>query len=185
MPEVLSRAQTAGMDGDALPPVAVAPLVRSSTALGYPPDARLLIVNCDDFGMYPSINAAVVEAIEQGIASSCSLMALCPAAPDAMRRLRRRPGMAFGIHLTLVCEMPQLRWGPMTDREKVPSLLDKEGHLFAPTPAGRAALLGQARLDEVEWSSGRRSMPSLTWDSRPPTWTFTAWPTEDATTSST
>lgn len=130
--------------------MAVTPAERSSEGLGYPPDARLLIVNCDDFGMYPAINSAVVESIEQGIASSCSLMALCPAAPDAMRLLARRPGIPFGIHLTLVCEMPDLRWGPMTARKKVPSLLDGAGDLFAPTPAGRTALLGQARLDEIE-----------------------------------
>lgn len=124
--------------------------MQSSEELGYPPGARLLIVNCDDFGMYPAINAAVVESIEQGIATSCSLMTSCPAAPDAMRRLRRRPGIAFGIHLTLVCEMRRLPWGPMAAEEKVPSLLDSEGRLFAPTPAGRATLLRQARLDEIE-----------------------------------
>ena len=30
--------------------------------LGYPADARLLLINADDFGMYPAINAAVVRA---------------------------------------------------------------------------------------------------------------------------
>ncbi|MFI9102927.1 polysaccharide deacetylase family protein [Streptomyces fildesensis] len=138
------------MDADALSPSVVTPSVQSSELLGFPPNARLLIVNCDDFGMYPAINTAVVESIEQGIASSCSLMTLCPSAPHAMQLLSRRPEMAFGIHLTLVCEMSRSRWTPITAREKVPSLLDEEGELFAPTPAGRAALLGQARLDEVE-----------------------------------
>ncbi|MCZ4101240.1 ChbG/HpnK family deacetylase [Streptomyces sp. So13.3] len=138
------------MDADALSPSVVPPSLQSSELLGFPPDARLLIVNCDDFGMYPEINTAVVESIEQGIASSCSLMALCPSAPHAMQLLGRRPGMAFGIHLTLVCEVTHSRWAPITAREKVPSLLNKEGELFAPTPAGRATLLGQARLDEVE-----------------------------------
>ncbi|MFD3943365.1 ChbG/HpnK family deacetylase [Streptomyces sp. NPDC058579] len=52
----------------------------SGELLGYPRDARLLIVNCDDFGMYPAINAAVIESIEEGIAASCSLMVPCPAA---------------------------------------------------------------------------------------------------------
>ncbi|MCA2213331.1 polysaccharide deacetylase family protein [Jidongwangia harbinensis] len=123
---------------------------RSSELLGYPPTARLLIVNCDDFGMYPAINAAVIESIDAGIATSCSLMVPCPAAPQAMDLLSRRPQIPFGIHLTLVCEMRGLRWGPMAAKERVPSLLDPAGELFAPTPAGRAALLGQARLDEIE-----------------------------------
>lgn len=138
------------MDGDAVAPLSVTPSVKSSERLGHPPDARLLIVNCDDFGMYPAINAAVVESIEQGIAGSCSLMVPCPAAADAMRLLARRPGIPFGIHLTLVRDTARYRWGPLTARAKVPSLLDETGELFVPTPAGRAALLGQARLDEVE-----------------------------------
>ncbi|MGP4012532.1 polysaccharide deacetylase family protein [Streptomyces sp. 4N124] len=131
-------------------PAAVTPAEQSSELLGHPSDARLLIVNCDDFGMYPAINAAVIESIEDGIATSCSLMVPCPAAPQAMQLLSRRPQIPFGIHLTLVCEMPDIRWGPMTAKDRVPSLLDSAGELFPPTPAGRAALLGQARLDEIE-----------------------------------
>ena len=50
----------------------------SSELPGFPPDARVLIVNCDDFGMHDAVNAAVVESIEDGIASSCSLMVACP-----------------------------------------------------------------------------------------------------------
>lgn len=130
--------------------MAVTPSVQSSEKLGYPPGARLLIVNCDDFGMYPAINTAVVESIEQGIASSCSLMVPCPAAPEAMRLLARRPAIPFGIHLTLVRDTARCGWGPLTARDKVPTLLDDAGDLFVPTPAGRAALLGRARLDEVE-----------------------------------
>ncbi|MGV9269640.1 polysaccharide deacetylase family protein [Kitasatospora sp. NPDC003701] len=131
-------------------PAAVAPAEQSSQLLGYPPDARLLIVNCDDLGMYPAINAAVIESVEDGIASSCSLMVPCPAAPQALEMLSRRPRIPFGIHLTLVCELPDIKWGPLTAREQVPSLLDPAGELFSPSPAGRAALLGRARLDEIE-----------------------------------
>ncbi|RYJ31767.1 YdjC family protein [Streptomyces sp. L-9-10] len=131
-------------------PAAVVSSEQSSELLGYPPDARLLIVNCDDFGMYPAINAAVIESVEEGIASSCSLMVPCPGAPQAVKMLGRRPGIPFGIHLTLVCEMPDIPWGPLIAKERVPSLLDSAGELFSPTPAGRAALLGRARLDEIE-----------------------------------
>jgi len=84
----------------------------SSELLGYPPDARLLIVNCDDFGMYSAINAAVIESIEEGIATSCSLMVPCPAAPQAMKLLSRRPQIPFGIHLTLVRDVVHDRWRP-------------------------------------------------------------------------
>jgi chitin disaccharide deacetylase len=138
------------MDGRAFEPTDAAPSVQSSELLGFPPDARVLIVNCDDFGMYHAINAAVVASIEDGIASSCSLMMTCPSALHAMNLLVQRPEIPFGIHFTLVCDTPHYRWGPMTAKEKVPSLLDETGELFKPTPAGRAELLAQARLDEVE-----------------------------------
>lgn len=126
------------------------PSVRSSELLGYPPGARVLIVNCDDFGMDDGINAAVIDSIEQGIARSCSLMVPCPAAPDAMRLLRERPAIPFGIHLTLVRDSTDDRWGPLAPKQTVPSLLDDAGELFTPTPAERAELLARARLDEVE-----------------------------------
>ncbi|MFE3375339.1 polysaccharide deacetylase family protein [Streptomyces anulatus] len=135
---------------EASAPASVVSSGLSSELLGYPADARLLIVNCDDFGMYPAINAAVIESIEEGIASSCSLMVPCPGAPQAMKLLSRRPHIPFGIHLTLVCEMPGIRWGSLIARERVPSLLDPAGKLFSPTSDGRAALLAQARLDEIE-----------------------------------
>lgn len=114
--------------------------------LGFAPEARVLILNCDDFGMHPAINAAVVASIEEGIAVSCSLMPPCPGAADAMRLLRQRPEIPSGIHLTLTCELPGHRWGPLTAREKVPSLLASDGELFAEI----GGLLAQARLEEVE-----------------------------------
>lgn len=138
------------MDGHTFEPAAAVPSVQSSELLGFPPDARVLIVNCDDLGMYPAINAAVVDSIENGIATSCSLMVPCHSALDAMQLLSQRPEIPFGIHLTLVCETPHYRWGPLTTKEKVPSLLDDTGELFTPTPAGRSELLARARLDEVE-----------------------------------
>ena len=57
--------------------------VLSSELLGYPADAGLLIINVDDFGVYPSVNSAVLLSIENGIASSCSLMPPCPWRPTS------------------------------------------------------------------------------------------------------
>jgi chitin disaccharide deacetylase len=123
----------------------------SSELLGFGPDARLLIVNCDDFGMHDAVNSAVVESIENGIASSCSLMVPCPAAADAMRLLRERPHISFGIHLALIRDSPEYRWGPAAAKPDVPSLLDPDtDELFVDTPAQRSALLAAAKLTEVE-----------------------------------
>src|SRR3989442_6438838 len=136
------------MDRRPVEPVGAGPAARSSELLGFPPDARVLIVNCDDLGMYHAVNAAVVESIEQGIATSCSLMAPCPAAPHAMQLLRERPGIPFGVHLTLLRDGPHHRWGPLTAKERVPSLLDEAGELL--TNDRIPELLARARLDEVE-----------------------------------
>ncbi|GAA3103862.1 hypothetical protein GCM10010464_78860 [Pseudonocardia yunnanensis] len=129
-------------------PAAGAPSARSNELLGLAPQARVLIVNCDDFGMSPEVNAAVVQSIEEGIGTSCSLMVPCPGATHAMALLRRRPHIPFGIHLTLVCDTDRDRWWPLTAKERVPSLLDDDGELFAPTQVPE--LLARARTDEVE-----------------------------------
>jgi hypothetical protein len=98
------------MDRDAFEPPGGADPVRSSELLGFPPDARVLLVNSDDFGMYHAINAAVLRSIEEGIASSCSLMVPCPWALHAMHLLRQHPAIPFGIHLTLFCDTTHYRW---------------------------------------------------------------------------
>lgn len=125
-----------------------APTTVSGKLLGFAPDARVLIVNCDDFGMYHAVNSAVVASIEDGIAASCSLMVPCPWASHGMRLLRERPQIPFGIHLTLVRDTTDHRWGPLSAKDRVPSLLDDAGELF--TPAGIPELLGRARPEEVE-----------------------------------
>jgi chitin disaccharide deacetylase len=123
----------------------------SSELLGYAPDARVLIVNCDDFGMHEAVNAGVVESIENGIASSCSLMVPCPAAANAIRLLRERPHIPFGIHLSLIRDSPEYRWGPVAAKADVPSLLDPgTEELFIDTRDQRTALLEAAKLTEVE-----------------------------------
>ncbi|MET0416747.1 MAG: polysaccharide deacetylase family protein [Actinoplanes sp.] len=123
-------------------------MLLSSELIGYPAGARVLIVNCDDFGMSATVNAAVIRAVEEGIATSCSLMVPCPAAPQAMALLKDRPHVPFGIHLTLVCDTGDRSWGPLTAHERVPSLLDDDGALV--TPGRTAELLARARIDEVE-----------------------------------
>ncbi|NEA40277.1 polysaccharide deacetylase family protein [Streptomyces sp. SID11385] len=121
----------------------------ASQLLGFSATERVLLVNCDDLGMHPGINAAVVEAIESGIAASCSLMVPCPAAEEAMRSLRERPWIPFGVHLTLVCDAPTYRWGPVAGRGRVPSLVGADGTFLVASPEGRATLLGRARAEEV------------------------------------
>jgi len=115
--------------------------------LGYPEDARLLIINADDFGMCHAINAATLRALRHGIATSTTVMLPCPWAPHALQLLREHPEISFGVHLTLFCEHRAYRWGPLTARATVPSLLDEAGYFYH--DERKAEFLARARLPEV------------------------------------
>lgn len=64
---------------------------------------RRLIVNADDFGRSPSINAAVIRAHREGILTSASLMVNELACGEAVAAARQNPGLGVGLHLTLLC----------------------------------------------------------------------------------
>ena len=158
----------------------------SSELLGFAPDARVLIVDCDDFGMHDAVNAAVVESIENGIAGSCSLLVPCPAAANVMRLLRQRPHIPFGIHLALIRDSSEYRWGPAAAKADVPSLLDPgTDELYINAPAAARLFLAKAKLTEVDAAARDRSTRWSTKDWHPRTSTGTALPTAAATTSST
>jgi predicted glycoside hydrolase/deacetylase ChbG (UPF0249 family) len=89
--------------------------------LGYPPDAKLVIVNCDDLGSSRAANVAVYDALRNGLGTSASLMVPCPWARDAAAGYR---GDDVGVHLTLNSEWETYRWAPIT---QAPSLLDGDG----------------------------------------------------------
>jgi predicted glycoside hydrolase/deacetylase ChbG (UPF0249 family) len=89
--------------------------------LGYGPDDRLLILNCDDLGVSHAANIGVYEALRDGLATSATLMVPCPWARDAAQRYL---GEDVGVHLTLNAEFDTYRWGPITH---APSLLDGDG----------------------------------------------------------
>jgi predicted glycoside hydrolase/deacetylase ChbG (UPF0249 family) len=107
--------------------------------LGYPADAKLLIINCDDLGSSRSANVAVYEALRDGVATSATLMVPCPWARDAAAMYR---GEDVGVHLTLTSEWDTYRWGPITHS---PSLLDGDGGF----PRTTADVWDHADLDEV------------------------------------
>jgi hopanoid biosynthesis associated protein HpnK len=65
-----------------------------------------LIVNADDLGLHPGINAGILEAHRNGIVTSASICANGAAFEDAVRLLRETPALGVGVHLTLVGEKP-------------------------------------------------------------------------------
>jgi hopanoid biosynthesis associated protein HpnK len=78
-----------------------------------------LIVNADDFGLSEAVNRAVIEAHENGIVTSTSIMAGGAAFEHAADLAARSPTLDVGVHLTLTELQPVA--------ESVPSLVGAEG----------------------------------------------------------
>lgn len=114
--------------------------------LGYPRDAKLLIVHADDLGMAHSVNAATIKALETGLVNSGSIMVPCPWLSEIASFARANPTADLGLHLTLTSEWTAFRWGPIASRDKVSSLLDKNGYF----PLLETEAAAQADPKEVE-----------------------------------
>jgi hypothetical protein len=114
--------------------------------LGHPASARLLVLHADDLGMSRSVNKATFEALEKGWITSASVLVPCPWFPDVARWAKAHPEADLGIHLALNSEWTGYRWGPLSSRDKVPTLLDPEGYL----PLEETAVVARAKPAEVE-----------------------------------
>lgn len=102
--------------------------------LGYGPEDRLLIVNCDDVGSSHAANQACLEAMRHGAATSGTLMVPCPWAREAVDMFE---GLDLGVHLTLTAEYPGYRWRSLTGAA---SLHDDDGFF----PSRAAAVFAKA-----------------------------------------
>jgi hopanoid biosynthesis associated protein HpnK len=108
------------------------------------PAAARLIVNADDLGLHPGINAGVVRAHREGIVTAASLSPNGAALDDAVRLLRSAPTLDVGVHLTLVGETPLMPPG------RIPTLAPRGRLPGYFTTLFRRLLLGSIRLAEVE-----------------------------------
>lgn len=114
--------------------------------LGFPKGAKVVILNVDDVGMSYDSNKGAIDAMEKGVATSCSIMMPCPWVPHFFHYLKGHPKTDAGLHLTLTSEWKYYRWGPLMGKPAVPGLVDAEGAFWASVQE----VVTHATPDEVE-----------------------------------
>ncbi|TLV00516.1 polysaccharide deacetylase family protein [Dyadobacter luticola] len=114
--------------------------------LGWPKGAKVVIFHVDDAGMSYSSNEGVKKSIQNGIATSCSIMMPCPWAASFAKFAIANPNMDAGLHLTLTSEWQDYRWPPLTGIPHAPGLTDNEGAMWHEVEQ----VIKNASPDEVE-----------------------------------
>lgn len=114
--------------------------------LGYPANARLLVIHADDFGVAHSQNRATMEALEHRWVTSASILAPCPWFPEVVAWAKRHPEADLGVHLTLNSEWKPCRWRSISPQPKNSSLFDADGFL----PLTSQEVVQRAKPADVE-----------------------------------
>jgi len=114
--------------------------------LGYPADAKLLILNADDLAVAHSEDIASFAALDNKFITSATVMVPCPWFTEVAAYAKAHPGIDLGLHLTLTSEWQTYRWGAVSPRALVPSLIGPDGYFYS----SAQEFAKHAKLDEVE-----------------------------------
>jgi predicted glycoside hydrolase/deacetylase ChbG (UPF0249 family) len=82
-----------------------------------------LIVNADDLGIHPRINAGIVSAYRRGILTSCTMLMTTAYLDETIRDFVRPQVLPIGVHLSLTLGKT------VAPRGEVPDLVDEDGNL--------------------------------------------------------
>ena len=114
--------------------------------LGYPRDAKLVILHADDMGVAHSENLASFAALESGAVNSGSIMMPTPWVTEVAEYAKTHPNADLGLHLVLNSEWQTYRWGGLAPRDQVPSLYSSDWTF----PRSTDTVVMRAKMDEVE-----------------------------------
>lgn len=65
-----------------------------------------IIINADDFGFSESINKGIIEAYQEGLISSTTIMINMPYAEDAILKWKENKSLGLGLHINLTQGSP-------------------------------------------------------------------------------
>lgn len=99
-----------------------------ATRLGYPANAKVLILHAHGMGMCYETNAAAGNLLETKAISSASAMPPCPWFANAAAWRDAHRDADVGLEFTINSPLPQYRWRNLSSDEFVRSLVDRDGY---------------------------------------------------------
>ncbi|PSU34832.1 ChbG/HpnK family deacetylase [Photobacterium lutimaris] len=84
-----------------------------------------LIINADDFGLTKGVNAAIVEAMNNGVVTSTTLMVNQLGTADAIDLIHTHKLESIGLHVNLTLGKP------VSEPEEISSLVDSNGEFHS------------------------------------------------------
>lgn len=112
-----------------------------------------IIFNADDFGLTHGVNTGIIEAYNNGVVRSTTLMVTMPYAEEAVKLAARCKGLGVGVHLTGTIGKPLM--------DNMTSLIDSEGYFHKVNKVFRGEV--SYNLDELytEWKAQIEKFISL------------------------
>ena len=80
-----------------------------------------LIINADDLGIHPNINAGILSAYKNGILTSCTMLVTTPYLEETIHNFVRPAALPIGIHLSLTLGRA------VAAHSQIPRLVDESG----------------------------------------------------------
>ena len=97
------------------------------TKLGYPPDARVLIVNASELGVTWETNLAVQKLADKGDLRSASVVVVGPWSDSLTRWFQSQDSLDIGVSIALTNPYSAMHWRLLTSEQGPTSLVDANG----------------------------------------------------------
>lgn len=90
-------------------------------------EPAMLAVRMDDMGAFHSVNQAVIDIYDNGIAKSVEIMPIASWYPEAVKMLKNVSELDVGVHLAITSEWENVKWRPLTNCS---SLTNEQGYFW-------------------------------------------------------